>query len=72
MCSDQGACVRGAPCDYRLHSATLRPASRARPHSRRGRRCGAAQSPALRQVLRFGRRCLQPRMRVRSQIPTIL
>ena len=48
------------PGRRRLHPAALRPAVRARQHAGRKRRRRAPQPSALRQVLRAGRRGLQP------------
>jgi len=53
---------RRSPCRHRLHAAALRFALRTRPHPGQGERSGAAQSPALRQVLRPRRPRLQPQL----------
>ena len=64
MCASARMVVKrkgaAAPGRRRLHPAALRPAVRARQHAGRKRRRRAPQPSALRQVLRAGRRGLQP------------
>ena len=67
LADDREAEGRYSPYGRRVHAVALRRALRARPYPRRGGRCGAAQPPPLRQVLRARRRCLQP-MRKRPRV----
>src|SRR5262249_37041039 len=55
----------------RLHAPALRSAVRTGPHAGRKRRRGAAEPSALRQVLRAGRRRLQPVTSLDVVIPTL-